>query len=113
VGCGAGRAALVRHAAIVPVRAGGGTRIKILEAFSYERPVVSTAIGAEGISATAGVDILLGDTAEEFAARCADLIGNPDLACHLAGNAFGLVTRTYSLDVLRHVFSSPPEAPTP
>ena len=39
------------HAAIVPIRAGGGTRIKVLEAFAYRRPVVATTIGVEGIAA--------------------------------------------------------------
>lgn len=99
-------------AVIVPLRAGGGTRIKILEAFSYRRPVVSTAIGAEGIRATPDVDILLGDSAEAFAARCAELMRNRDLADGLAENALRLVRRAYSAESLRSFFSSPPAAPS-
>jgi glycosyltransferase involved in cell wall biosynthesis len=101
------------HAAIVPLRAGGGTRIKILEAFSYGRPVVSTTIGAEGISATSGIDILLGDTAADFAARCADLMKDPDLARRLAGNASRLVMSSYAAHVLKQVVCPPPEASIP
>ena len=100
-------------AAIVPLRAGGGTRIKILEAFSYRRPVVSTTIGAEGITATPGIEILLGDTAEDFAARCVDLMRAPDLADRLAANALCLVTNAYSAPALRRIVSSLPAAPIP
>ena len=95
-------------AAIVPLRAGGGTRIKILEAFSYRRPVVSTAIGAEGIRATPEVDILLGDSAQDFAARCAQLMRDRDLADRLAENGLRLVRHAYSAESLRRFFSSPP-----
>jgi polysaccharide biosynthesis protein PslH len=45
-------------AVIVPVRSGGGTRIKVLEAFSFERPVVATTIGIEGIDAGDGAQLL-------------------------------------------------------
>ena len=51
---------------VAPIRAGGGTRIKILEAFSYRRPVVATSIAMEGIEADAGTHMLIGDTAEQF-----------------------------------------------
>ena len=100
-------------AAIVPLRAGGGTRIKILEAFSYGRPVVSTTIGAEGITATSGTDILLGDTAEDFAARCVELMSAPHLADWLAANALRLVTNAYSAPALKRIVSSLPAAPIP
>jgi polysaccharide biosynthesis protein PslH len=57
-------------AVIVPIRSGGGTRIKILEAFSYGLPVVSTGIGAEGLDVTPGSDIIIADGAEAFAEQC-------------------------------------------
>jgi glycosyltransferase involved in cell wall biosynthesis len=66
-------------AAIVPLRAGGGTRIKILEAFSYSLPVVSTAIGAEGIEVTPEQDILIADDPGEFARQCARLMADAGL----------------------------------
>lgn len=55
---------------IVPLRAGGGTRIKIIEAWSYAVPVVSTTIGAEGLDATHELNILLADDAVAFADQC-------------------------------------------
>src|SRR5690606_28854424 len=51
-------------AVIVPIRGGGGTRIKVLEAFAHGRPVVSTSMGIEGIEATPETHYLAGDTAE-------------------------------------------------
>ncbi|HST74258.1 MAG TPA: glycosyltransferase family 4 protein, partial [Acetobacteraceae bacterium] len=53
--------------AIVPVRSGAGTRIKILEAFSFRVPVVSTELGAEGLELSGGTDLLFSDSAEDFA----------------------------------------------
>jgi glycosyltransferase involved in cell wall biosynthesis len=91
------------HAAIVPLRAGGGTRIKILEAFAFGRPVISTTIGAEGIEATPDRDILLADSPAAFAGRCADLISRPDLGSHLASNALRLVREDYSESALRRI----------
>jgi polysaccharide biosynthesis protein PslH len=73
------------HAVIVPVRAGGGTRIKILEAFAHRRPVVSTAAGAEGLSVTAGRHLLLADSPQDFAGQCARLMRDPALGRALAG----------------------------
>lgn len=60
--------------ACVPIRAGGGTRIKIIEAAGYGRPVVSTTIGAEGLSMEDGRSILLRDDPESFAQALADLL---------------------------------------
>lgn len=98
------------HAAIVPLRAGGGTRIKILEAFAWGRPVISTTIGAEGIEATADRDILLADSPEAFAAGCANLISHPDLGRLLAANALRLVQEAYSESALRRIVALLPEA---
>ena len=65
---------------VVPLRAGGGTRIKILEAMAIARPVVSTALGAEGLTITPGHNILIADDAEGFAADVLDLLGSADRA---------------------------------
>jgi glycosyltransferase involved in cell wall biosynthesis len=64
---------------IVPLLEGSGTRIKILEAMSLGNPVVSTRIGAEGIEAEHGREILLADKPEEFAAAISRLLGNQQL----------------------------------
>ena len=61
---------------VVPLRAGGGTRLKIVEALSMARPVVSTAIGAEGLDLAADREIVLADAPEEFAARVVALLGD-------------------------------------
>jgi glycosyltransferase involved in cell wall biosynthesis len=63
----------------VPIRFGGGTRIKILEALALGRPVVSTSIGAEGLDLVDGRDILIADDDKSFAAACLQLIADPDL----------------------------------
>jgi glycosyltransferase involved in cell wall biosynthesis len=60
--------------AAVPIRFGGGTRIKILEAFAHCIPVVSTTVGAEGLDATDGEHLLIADDAGSFARRCAELL---------------------------------------
>lgn len=59
---------------VVPLRVGSGTRIKILEAFAHGVPVVSTAVGAEGLDVVAGRHLALADTAEDLARHCADLL---------------------------------------
>lgn len=53
--------------AVVPVRYGGGTRVKILESFAHRVPVVSTSLGAEGLDVADGVHLLVADDAEQFA----------------------------------------------
>jgi glycosyltransferase involved in cell wall biosynthesis len=52
---------------VVPLRIGGGTRLKILEALAMEKAVVSTTIGCEGLQLTPGKDILIADEPEKFA----------------------------------------------
>jgi glycosyltransferase involved in cell wall biosynthesis len=69
---------------VVPVRAGGGMRVRILEAFSWGMPVVTTTIGVEGISAVAGRDLLVEDTPEGFAAAVVRLLRDPQLQSNLS-----------------------------
>ena len=83
--------------AIIPVRAGGGTRIKVLEAFRYECPVVSTSIGMEGIAARAEEHVLIGDTPVALAEQCLRLMTDPALADRLASSAAALFRRSYTL----------------
>jgi glycosyltransferase involved in cell wall biosynthesis len=85
--------------ALAPVRAGGGTRIKILEAFAARVPVVATRIGAEGLAVHDGEHLLLADDADGFAAACRRLGGDAQLAERLASNAFDLVREHYSRPV--------------
>ncbi|THD45218.1 MAG: glycosyltransferase [Bradyrhizobium sp.] len=66
--------------AVCPIRRGGGTRIKIIEAAMNARPVVSTLVGAEGLSLTPGAEILVEDEPAGFARACIALLQDPDLA---------------------------------
>lgn len=84
---------------VVPLLNGGGTRIKILEAMAYGRPVVSTSIGAEGLEVTNGENILIADDPEGFAARCVELLQNPEKKKRIASNAYQLVKEKYDVSV--------------
>jgi glycosyltransferase involved in cell wall biosynthesis len=83
-------------AAIVPLRAGAGTRLKILEAFAWQVPVVSTSIGIEGLEATHGQHALIADTPPDFARQCARLMAEPSLRDNLVKNGLSLVKSKYS-----------------
>ena len=87
-------------AVVVPLRAGGGTRIKILEAFAYGRPVVSTPTGCAGLDVRDGGHLLVGETAEELAEHCRRLIQDPELARALADAASRLVRRSHTIDAV-------------
>jgi glycosyltransferase involved in cell wall biosynthesis len=69
--------------AVVPIRYGSGTRIKILESFAHRVPVVSTTLGAEGLDVEDNVHLLLADDPEEFAAATVRLLGDPTLRVRL------------------------------
>lgn len=81
---------------IAPIRFGSGTRIKILEAMSYRRPVISTTLGAEGIDVKPGENILIDDTPEAFAAACLELIGNRDRRQDIGQRGRRLIEEKYS-----------------
>ena len=76
---------------VVPLRIGGGTRLKIYEAMAMGIPMVSTTIGAEGLPVRDEEHLLLADTPEEQAAAIIRLLQNPQVAADLAGNALRLV----------------------
>ena len=85
------RAALM----VVPLRAGGGMRVKILNALAQGIPIVSTTLGHEGIAVTPGQDILVGDTAESFAAKVLQVLNDPDLGSRLATSGRRMAEQTY------------------
>ncbi|MCC6166615.1 MAG: glycosyltransferase [Caldilineaceae bacterium] len=62
------------HAYIIPMRVGGGTRFKALEAMACAKPIVSTSLGVEGIDVHAGQELLIADTPEQFAASVLQLM---------------------------------------
>jgi glycosyltransferase involved in cell wall biosynthesis len=86
--------------AVVPLRAGGGTRIKILEAAAYRVPVVSTPVGAEGLEVTDGLQLLVGDTPEELARQCIRLRMDARLRARIVRNAYAWVKREHTAAAL-------------
>src|SRR6267378_1084048 len=83
---------------IVPLRMGGGTRFKILEAMAMAKPVVSTAIGAEGIDVAEGRNILLADAPADFAAAIGRVLDDAGLAAKMGREGRALVEERYSWD---------------
>ncbi len=86
--------------AVVPLRAGGGTRLKILEAMALGRAVVSTSIGCEGIGVRHGQDILIADEPEAFAASVVSLLRDPVARTALTAHARQTVERSYDWPAL-------------
>jgi glycosyltransferase involved in cell wall biosynthesis len=87
-------------AAIVPVRTGGGTRLKILEAMAAGVPVVSTPLGAEGLAVTPGADILIAEKDEDWLPQLSALSPEGDLWNRLAEAGRRLVTARYDWEAL-------------
>ncbi|HKE26981.1 MAG TPA: glycosyltransferase [Bryobacteraceae bacterium] len=81
--------------AVVPLRVGGGTRIKILEAMAAGVPVVSTALGAEGLVAAPGEHYVRADSSREIATAVTDLLANPSKAGCFVSAGRDLVRRRY------------------
>lgn len=77
------------HVVAVPVRMGGGTRLKVVEALSMAKPMVSTSLGCEGLAVADREHLLIADDAETFAARILELFGDPAF-----GRRLGLAART-------------------
>ena len=88
-------------AVIIPLRAGGGTRIKVLEAFAHQRAIVSTSVGVEGIAGKHEEHFLLSDTPAGFAENCLRLMNEPSTARRLVSNAYQLVQKKYVFDAMR------------
>jgi glycosyltransferase involved in cell wall biosynthesis len=82
-------------ASLVPLRVGGGSRLKILESMAAGVPVISTRLGAEGLSVTEGENILLAETAQEFSRAIADLSENDSLRSRLKEAGRSLVGKKY------------------
>jgi glycosyltransferase involved in cell wall biosynthesis len=85
---------------IVPLHAGGGMRVKILDAWSWGLPIVSTTIGTEGIDSTPEQDILIADTPETFARAVINLFRDRSLAERLGHNGRRAVSEKYNWQVV-------------
>ncbi len=85
---------------VVPLRAGSGTRLKILEALAMHRAVVATRIGAEGLDVADGEHLLLADRPEDFADRVLTLMSDESLRLRLGQNGRRLVEERYDWKVV-------------
>ncbi|MBI4541920.1 MAG: glycosyltransferase [Gemmatimonadetes bacterium] len=90
--------------AVAPLAAGAGTRIKILEALAAGRPVVTTTVGAEGISVADGVHCLVRDDPRSFAEAVVRLLRDRELATRLAGRGRALVEERYTWEQAAEAF---------
>jgi glycosyltransferase involved in cell wall biosynthesis len=80
---------------VTPIRFGGGTRVKILEAMAMGKAIVSTSVGAEGISVEDNRDIILADNENIFAEKCVMLLRNKAKRREIGYHARSLVTQFY------------------
>lgn len=91
---------------IVPLRIGGGTRLKIYEAMAMEKAIVSTSIGAEGLPVTNGEEIVLADTPESFADAVVKLLKNADLADEIGQCAAARVRKEFGWESVADSFAA-------
>ena len=96
--------------AVVPLRAGSGTRLKVLEAFAMGRAVVSTSIGCEGIDAEPGRHLVTADDGSDFAGAVVRLLRGPDERARLGAQARALVEARYgwptTVEIVERVLES-------
>ncbi|MFX0067185.1 MAG: glycosyltransferase family 4 protein [Candidatus Hermodarchaeota archaeon] len=88
---------------VVPLRVGGGSRLKIIEALAMKKPVVSTTIGAEGLNVKDEENIILADQPEIFCQRVSELLNNQNLAYKLGDNGRQLVVQQYDWRIIADI----------
>jgi glycosyltransferase involved in cell wall biosynthesis len=89
---------------IVPLRIGGGTRLKIYEAMAAKIPVVSTSVGAEGLDVRDGENIAIADSPDAFAERCVALLSDAEARRKQSQAAWEMVSACYSWEVISRKF---------
>jgi glycosyltransferase involved in cell wall biosynthesis len=90
---------------VVPIRGGGGTRIKILEAFAHGVPVVSTSKGVEGLDVENGVHLLIEDDPGLFADACIRLMNDQPVRDEISRRAFSLAASQYSPEIINRIWT--------
>lgn len=85
---------------VVPLLAGSGIRVKIIEAMALGKVVITTAVGASGIDYADGVNLLIADTPQQFVDQVRRCIESPELCCEIGRNARGLILEKYGNEVL-------------
>jgi polysaccharide biosynthesis protein PslH len=91
---------------VVPLRIGGGTRLKIFEAMAMGKAVISTTIGAEGLPVRPGIDIVIADDPQRFADSTIQLLREPIRRAELGRAARELVEQSYSWDEVVRPFET-------
>ncbi len=91
-------------ASVVPLRSGGGTRLKVLESLALGTPVVSTSKGAEGLDLRPGRDLLIADEPAEFAGAVVALLDSPELRRSLSRHGRQAVEARYNWDAIGEGF---------
>ena len=85
---------------IAPIRSGSGTKIKVLNALAFAKPVVTTSIGAEGINLTTGENCMIADSPVDFAQSLIYLLKNPKVAKEMGAKGRALIERYYAWQVI-------------
>jgi glycosyltransferase involved in cell wall biosynthesis len=85
---------------VVPMRLGAGTKLKVVEALAHGKALVSTTFGAEGFDLRAGIDLEIGDTPQEFAARCIRLLQDSAARAALAASGRARTLERYTWDAI-------------
>jgi glycosyltransferase involved in cell wall biosynthesis len=88
---------------VAPLRYGGGTRVKLLEAFAHRLPAVATTVGCEGLDVVNGTQLLIADDEAAFAAACVRAATDEPLRAALTGAAWDLYRARYSTDVVQRL----------
>lgn len=79
-----------------PILSGSGTRVKLIEAAAYRKPIVSTRIGAEGLDFVDGEAIFLRDNVQTFADACIKLLQNDQMCQRISNNAYAVASKRYN-----------------
>ncbi len=91
---------------VVPLRSGSGTRLKVIEALANRLPMASTRLGVEGIDVADRSHVLIGDSAEQLAAACVELLGDVPLRRRLAAAGEALWDDRYRWSVMRDALAT-------
>lgn len=86
---------------VIPIRVGGGTRVKIAHGFSQKCPIVSTSLGANGYQVRDGNEMYLADSAEAFSKACIEAIREPEKSAQMAERAWQQFLEKWTWDAIR------------